>query len=134
MIRAGALLSVDARAKEGLAFPLWTEPGSFSPLTLEESYANFPNPFAAGRVETAFVYYLPGPGEVTLRLWTRRGESVRILLDEDEQLPGLHQETVWDGRNGQGDVVRNGVYLAELVVRFDDGSRERLLHKVAVVR
>jgi hypothetical protein len=28
----------------------------------------------------------------------------------------------------------NGVYVAELIVRFDDGAEERLLRKVAVVR
>jgi hypothetical protein len=40
----------------------------------------------------------------------------------------------WDGRNGAGSIVLNGVYLAELVVQFDDGSSRRLLRKVAVVR
>ena len=31
-------------------------------------------------------------------------------------------------------LVLNGVYLAELVVTFDDGQSKRLLRKVAVVR
>jgi hypothetical protein len=31
-------------------------------------------------------------------------------------------------------VVRNGVYVAELSVAYDDGTHERLLRKVAVVR
>jgi hypothetical protein len=129
----GALLSVDARAKEG-DFPLWTEAGTFSPASLEESYANFPNPFAAGREQTTFVYYLPTAGSVTLRIWTTRGELVVTLLDGEEQRAGLHQSILWDGRNGQGDTVRNGVYLAELTVNYVDGKSERLLHKVAVVR
>ena len=31
-------------------------------------------------------------------------------------------------------VLRNGVYIAELRVSYDDGGSERLLRKVAVVR
>ena len=46
----------------------------------------------------------------------------------------LHQDAAWDGCNGRGVAVQNGVYLAELVVRFDDGTQVRHLRKVAVVR
>jgi hypothetical protein len=77
---------------------------------------------------------MPGPGRVTLRLWSARGERVIGLLDDAPRATGLHQEDVWDGRNGRGLLVTNGVYVAELIVRLDDGTHRRLIRKVAVVR
>jgi len=129
-----ALLAVSVLAEAGQDFPLWTETGNFSPARLADSYANFPNPFAAGRESCAFVYYLPREGRVSLVVRTARGEVVRTLVDGEIQASGLRQEATWDGRNGRGKVVANGVYLAELRVRFGDGAEERLFHKVAVLR
>ena len=96
--------------------------------------APFPNPFAAGREVTTFVYALQRAGAVTLRIYTPRGERVITLLEGEPRPAGLHQWDRWDGRNGRGFVVRNGVYIAELSVRFDDGKQERVREKVAVVR
>jgi hypothetical protein len=130
----GAALAIALVPASGQAFPLWTEAGNFGSLSLEKSYANFPNPFAAGREQTAFVYYLPESGRVTLRIWTLRGDEVATVIRSGPRPAGLHQEDHWDGRNGSGETVLNGVYLAELVVAFDDGTSKRLLRKVAVVR
>jgi len=128
------LLAIGVVAPAGRSFPLWTEFGSFTVASLEQSYSNFPNPFAAGREPTRFAYYLPTTGRVTLRIWTPRGERVTTLLDDVARGQGLNQDDAWDGRNGQGDVVANGVYVAEMVVRLDGGDSRRLLRKVAVVR
>ncbi len=129
-----ALLIVQVSPESGVSFPAWTESGSFTPASLAESWANFPNPFAAGREATSFVYYLTGDAEVTLRIWTASGDGVATLLDRAPRAPGLHQDDLWNGRNGRGDVVRNGVYVAELIVKYADGSSERARRKVAVVR
>lgn len=128
------LLVISVQPPPGQGFPLWTNFGSFTAASLERSYANFPNPFAAGREPTRFAYYLPSPGQVTLRIWTARGERVATLLDGASRAQGLHQDDAWDGRNGRGDVVTNGVYLAEIVVKLEGGESRRLLRKVAVVR
>jgi hypothetical protein len=130
----GAALSIALVPETGQSFPLWTDTGNLGAMSLEKSYANFPNPFAAGREQTSFVYYLPQNGRVTLRIWTLRGDAVTTLIRDGARPAGLHQEDVWNGRNGSGDTVLNGVYLAELVVTFDDGQSKRLLRKVAVVR
>jgi hypothetical protein len=131
---ASALLRVRVRAAPGQEFPMWTDAGAFSELSLAGSFSNFPNPFAAGGESTSFVYYLPAAGNVTLRLWTVRGEAVRTIREETQRNAGLYQDDRWDGRNGRGTAVVHGVYIAELVVNFADGSSERLLRKVAVVR
>jgi hypothetical protein len=130
----GVLLGVTVVPIAGQSFPLWTESGGVAAASLEASYANFPNPFAAGVEPTSFVYFLPDPGRVTLQIWTARGDKVVTLLDGESRPAGLQQMDRWDGRNGAGSIVLNGVYLAELVVQFDDGSSRRLLRKVAVVR
>jgi hypothetical protein len=128
------LLSVTVQAADGTSFPLWTLAGNFSGASLAESWSNFPNPFAAGRDRTTFAFWLRGDGRVSLKLYTLRGEPVRTVLDGAALGAGLHQATTWDGRNGTGEVVRNGVYVAEIAVQYADGGSDRLLRKVAVVR
>jgi hypothetical protein len=131
---ASALLSVSVRPDAGLAFPLWTEAGALSAADLQSSYVNFPNPFAAGREATTIAYYLPGPARVSLRILTPAGDVVRTLIDREERPAGFQQADAWNGRNGRGDVVYNGVYVAELEVRLDGAAARTLRRKVAVVR
>ncbi|MFH1842504.1 MAG: hypothetical protein ABIF77_04805 [bacterium] len=130
----GAVLVIRIEAADGNVFPLWTEAGGFTALSLEASYSNFPNPFAAGRELTRFVFALSQEAAVDLRILTPHGEAVIRLLDGELRAAGLHQDDSWDGRNGNGIAVHNGVYVAELRVRYSDGAEKRLLRKVAVVR
>ena len=118
----------------GQALPLVTSVGNVGAASLEDSYVNYPNPFAAGREQTTFAYYLRQPATVSLRLLTPHGEPVATLVAGEALDAGLHQDDVWTGLNGRGLVVRNGVYIAELVAEFTDGARERVLRKVAVLR
>ena len=74
------------------------------------------------------------PGRAWLRVMTLSGESVATLIDGDARTAGMQQNDGWDGRNGDGRPVRNGVYVAALLVHYDDGSQARVLRKVAVVR
>ena len=131
---ASALLRIQVRAAPGQSFPLCTEAATFGQSRLSGSYANFPNPFAAGRKSTTFAYYMERSGRVTLRILTPHSEPVATLVSNQPRSAGMNQSDAWDGRNGSGEVVRNGVYVAELSVAYDDGKRERLLRKVAVVR
>lgn len=129
-----SLLSIAVEAAAGTQFPLWTDLTSIADAALAGSYANFPNPFAAGREPTTFVYALEQSSRVTLRIWTLRGELVRTLLEGAAFGSGLRQSEFWDGRNGAGRLVANGVYVAELIVEPDGAPGERLLRKVAVLR
>jgi hypothetical protein len=131
---SSALLAVSIQPAAGQAFPMWSDAAGLSASTLRDSYSNFPNPFAAGRQATTFVYYLPAGARVSIRILTPRGESVATLLENEPRAVGLHQNDSWDGRNGRGQPVYNGIYVAELEVRYDDGTSDRLLRKLAVVR
>ena len=130
----GELVTVRVLPASGQVFPFWTEVGSVSSGGLEASYSNYPNPFAAGREATTFVFALESDASVDLKLYTSRGVLVRTLLSGEALDAGLHQDVCWDGRNGNGDAVRNGVYIADLVVRDASGATTRLRRKVAVVR
>jgi len=131
---ASALLAINVLPWSGQEFPMWTEAGGFTATTLRESYSNFPNPFAAGRQATTFVYYLHTSGRVSIRILTPHGAPVATLIDHAPHAVGLHQLERWDGRNDRGETVYNGVYVAELEVSYDDGTHERVLRKLAVVR
>jgi len=131
---ASAILQVQVSPVQGKAFPLWSAAGVFGGATLAESYSNFPNPFAGGRASTAFAYYLRDAARVTLRILTPAGEGVATLVADGARPAGMNQIDLWDGRNGTGAVVRNGVYVAELSVAYADGSRDHARRKVAVVR
>jgi len=131
---ASALLQVAVRPEAGATFPLWTEAGGFASLSLAGSWSNYPNPFAAGREATTFAYWLARPARVSLRIATLTGESVVHVLDAAPRPAGMQSSDHWDGRNGAGLVVRNGVYVAELIATYDDGKSDRSLRKIAVVR
>jgi hypothetical protein len=129
-----ALLHIDVRPEPGRSFPQWTGAGTFQGMTLASSVSNYPNPFAAGREATRFVYFLRADARVTLRLATLDGDLVRTTLDRAPRPAGLRVDDAWDGKNGGGLTVRNGVYMAELVAEYADGASERVVRKVAVVR
>jgi uncharacterized repeat protein (TIGR01451 family) len=130
----GVTYPIAVSSAAGTSFPFWTEVSSLVAADLSASYSNYPNPFAAGREETILTYALKTGAVVSLEIFTPHGEKVADICSNARREQGVHHLDVWDGRNGNGHVVNNGVYLAVLNVRFDDGSSERLLRKVAVVR
>ena len=113
---------------------MWSAAAGLTASTLRGSYSNFPNPFAAGREATTFVYYLPAGARVSIHILTPHGESVATPLEDATRSSGLHQSDRWNGRNGRGQPVYNGIYVAELDVRYDNGTSDRILRKLAVVR
>lgn len=130
----GSGLEVRVLPASGQVFPFTTELGTVSSAGLKESYVNYPNPFAAGRESTHFAFSLARDARVNLRIMTPHGELVANLLQNEFRTAGFYQSDQWSGTNGNGSPVHNGVYLAELVVQYNDGSQERILRKVAVVR
>ncbi len=130
----GEGVTIQVLPQYGTTFPFITEPGNTGGATLTASYANFPNPFAAGRESTTFAFSLQKDARVSLRLLTPHGELVATILKNEPRPAGFFQTDVWTGHNGNGTAVHNGVYLAEIVAEYSDGTRERVLRKVAVVR
>ncbi len=70
----------------------------------------------------------------TLKLITGHAKPVLTVINDEFRAAGLYQQDQWGGRNGRGIVVQNGVYIAELTVVYQDGTKDRIRRKVAVVR
>ncbi len=86
----------------------------------EQIFRNYPNPFGMDTQipgeapgTTRFMVWMNGPGEATLSIYTLTG---RLVWRESRQLgTGLNPRAfIWDGVNGRGFRVVNGVYVAIL--------------------
>ncbi len=109
-------------------------PESIIPEELAASFKNYPNPFDPTADATEFKYFLPGNSTVDIRIYTATGEEVRHLqfaAGEPGGSAGVNAGVYWDGRNGDGDVVLNGVYIARIDVA--EGGLKAML-KMAVVK
>jgi len=115
-------------------FPLATQYAAVLSTDANGAFTNYPNPFAAGRESTRVTFFLDQPSAVTLRLFTLWGDPVTTLASGVRMSAGLHQDVTWDGRNGSGDTVNNGVYYLLLDIAPDAGTPQTLRRKVAVLR
>lgn len=115
-------------------FPLRTNYANVLGANPSAAFTNYPNPFAAGRQHTTVTYYLDQPSRVTLKLYTIWGAPVATLLEGESLNAGLHQDVLWDGRNGDGNTVNNGVYYLVLEVDPANGNHWVLKRKVGVIR
>ncbi|MDI6752092.1 MAG: Ig-like domain-containing protein, partial [bacterium] len=90
------------------------------------------NPFKLGQ-GTTFVFALPKPGKVTLRIFDLAGDLVR------EVVAGQHytgeSSVNWNGWNDVSDrYVGSGIYIYQFRVEYDDGKIEQIVKPVGVVK
>jgi hypothetical protein len=81
----------------------------------ERSFKNYPNPFNPLVQPTEIRYNLPEDSDVDIYIYTVTGERVRHLHFEagtNGGQEGVNSGIYWDGHNGKGDMVLNGVYVA----------------------
>jgi hypothetical protein len=115
------------------AFPFNSGKAAILAQDVEASFSNYPNPFVAGTETTRIVFYMPDRGNASLRVFTVAGEPVRAIIENELLAAGLHQEFTWDGKNGRGNTVLNGVYF--LVLKISAGGRDySFKRKVALVQ
>jgi len=117
----------------GGSFPFSSGRAAILSSRIEESFTNYPNPFVPSEEPTRITFYMPGDGTVTLKIYTMTGRPVATLLDNSTREAGLHQDVTWDGRNGKGTLVINGVYYLVLETRIG-GNGKTIKRKVAVIR
>ena len=115
-------------------YPLQTNLTTVLGSNVDDGFTNYPNPFAAGREVTRITYFVDQPSTVSLDLYTIWGAHVATLFEDKSVQTGLHQDIAWDGRNGEGNVVNNGVYYLVLRVKGADGHVTTVKRKAGVVR
>ena len=86
---------------------------------------NFPNPFNPA---TTIRYGLPRTERETLKVYNLLGEEVVTLVDNEQQEAGYHV-AIWDGRNRDGSIVANGVYIYRLQAGSSSITRKMTLLK-----
>ncbi len=87
-------------------------------------HQNLPNPF---NMETRFMYDLPEPGFVEIKLYDAGGHFIRDLVRR-QQPAGCHQ-AVWDGNDAQGNGVSTGIYLLQMAAGSFTAHRKIMLIK-----
>jgi hypothetical protein len=103
----------------------------------EDGYvSNYPNPFHPPGERTTIAYKLKDHATVTLRIYNMAGDLVRRIVFERAAPGGTAglNEYAWDGRNGEGEVVSSGGYLALIEAEGIGETLHVLRRKVAVVR
>jgi len=105
---------------------------SSSDLMLAE-VVNYPNPFSD---LTHFTFQLVSPvgsADVTISIYTVTGRKIYEI--EDVAVQGFNKIPVagWDGRDWDGDIIANGVYLYKIVVN-DGENRIEKIEKLAVMK
>ena len=98
-------------------------------------FGNYPNPFGrSGRLTTKFVYYLENDTNGEIKIYTLTGDLVwrkPFKSEVKEGRQGIHDgDITWNGKNGNGYFVLNGVYIA--VLSTTDGNRA--ITKIAYVK
>jgi hypothetical protein len=124
-----ALTSVGiSTSGDSTGFPMLSDVMLFEAANTASTYGNYPNPFRAGTENTTIEFYLPSASTVSLVIYDVLGSKVIALADHQDLNQGMQRFT-WDGRNGLGAYVINGVYYAQLSV---NGTTQLL--KIAVVK
>ncbi|MCX6833338.1 MAG: hypothetical protein NT028_14640, partial [candidate division Zixibacteria bacterium] len=100
------------------------------PVALEQSFFSYPNPFSPLTEQATIVYSSSVTKPATLKIYTLTGDEV---LNRALPAPTSANEPVtviWDGKNAEGTIVLNGIYIAVLTV---EGMPE-VRTKIAVVK
>ena len=100
---------------------------------LAASLVTYPNPFSPPSEKIQIAYRLSAASEVELKIYTLTGELVMKKTysgGSNGGLAGVNQ-IEWDGCNGRGEQVKNGVYIA--VIR-SVATGETVKQKLAVVK
>jgi len=94
---------------------------------------NVPNPFAR---KTAFTFVVTGetqPVSGDISIFTVSGRKIKTIPLDASQIHVGFNSVEWDGLDGDGDRLANGVYYYRVTI--DDGkSRQEVIEKLAVLR
>lgn len=90
----------------------------------------FPSPFNPDAEAAQIRFALKNPAEVSIKIFDGSGELVREFSSAAAARPNLAQTIRWDGRNGRGEIVANGIYFYIIAA----SGNTRMSGKIGVVR
>jgi hypothetical protein len=97
---------------------------------------NYPNPFHPGEEPTTIAYKLDDHANVTIRIYTQSGKLVKRMTFDRAAPGGVAglNEVLWDGKNGKGDLVSSGGYIALIEAQGTGETLHVIRRKIAAVR
>ncbi|HTY08471.1 MAG TPA: type IX secretion system sortase PorU [Candidatus Edwardsbacteria bacterium] len=96
-------------------------------LKVEQAY-NYPNPTAGA---TTFTFQIRQPADVTIGIYTVAGRRIRTV--SAPSLPAGYNQVPWDGRDDDGDIPANGVYLYKVTMKNGNGENS-VYSKLVIMR
>ncbi|MBI5574305.1 MAG: hypothetical protein HY919_07130 [Elusimicrobia bacterium] len=116
-------------------FSYFTMVASVVPTKKVSNIVNYPNPFNPDKEITTIRYVLTESDDVLVRIFNLVGDLVyQQKIDAGEegaigQPEGKTNEITWNGENGNGIVVANGVYILEI-----KSAEDKEIRKIAVIK
>lgn len=116
-------------------FSYYTTVASVIPTEKVSNIINFPNPFNPDIEITTVKYVLTESEDVSFRIFNLVGDMVlERSIDAGIEgaigvAEGYTNELTWDGKNGNGIVAANGVYILE--VKMGD---DKAIRKIAIIK
>jgi hypothetical protein len=95
-----------------------------------------PNPFNPNRPVSdygngaAIIYRLQREGTVRVTIYDASRTVTRVLADGENRDAGTTYAEIWDGRNGQGEIVANGTYICII----ESNASERIVLPIIVLQ
>lgn len=104
-------------------------------LTLT-SVTNYPNPFAN---QTALVYDVTAPADVTIKIYTISGELIRTMMSLNGDIPPAvtgRNSAIWTGENDAGQRAASGVYIYRInaVSQVIPDEKASVFNRCAIMR
>ncbi|NNE08107.1 MAG: hypothetical protein HKN20_06050 [Gemmatimonadetes bacterium] len=129
-----AFVFADARGNRGETIRrvrVVSDEGTFGFM---QDILSYPNPFDPEREESVFYTDFGSIGELTIEIFTVNGRRVRVFR-ECIAAGAEKLNCAWDGRDADGDLVANGVYVVRAAAVSADGSeRDESLGRIVVLR
>jgi hypothetical protein len=101
---------------------------SLRPQDPGRSLRYYPNPYHPGHGSLSIEFAVASASAYAVHIYTLQGEPVRSLASGTAE-PGALQRIAWDGRNGAGNLVNSGVYVAVIQV-----GGQSLTARIAVLK
>jgi hypothetical protein len=93
---------------------------------------NYPNPFSSSTTFT-FQRNTSDPVDVKIKVYTVAGRMIKEI--EGMSITDKFVRIDWDGRDNDGNLPANGVYLYKVIIKDPDGGgKQEVLGKLAVIR